>query len=68
MRKKIEKREQKGKKGKRGAMSEQKSEQGTTKPIGFKNKFNSEVYNFVISIVSKSFIAKQKKPEEFARA
>ena len=29
-----------------------KLEQGTTKPIGFKNKFNSEVYNFVISIVS----------------
>ena len=33
-------------------MSVTKLEQGTTKPIGFKNKFNSEIYNFVISVVS----------------
>ena len=49
-------------------MSVIKLEQGTTKPIGFQNKFNSEIYNFVISVVSKSFIAKQKKPVEFSRA
>ena len=33
-------------------MSVTKLEQGATKLIGFKNKFNSEIYNFVISVVS----------------